>query len=174
MASIPGDEDSVAAAVRRHPTRIVGFFALNPAAADAMDRAERALTVGRLRCLCLFPAMHRYSYHDECVVRTFELASRHGAAIFAHCGYLSIEARTRLGLPSRDISRPVVEVPVLEAWVTKPLGDDWTVAYRIANQQGTPIVSEVRIYPREPLAKAGRWSGVFTGLEATAPLHLHF
>ena len=46
MASIPGDEDSVAAAVRRHPTRIVGFFALNPSAADALERAERALTVG--------------------------------------------------------------------------------------------------------------------------------
>ena len=28
------------------------------------------------------------------------VAARHGAAIFAHCGYLSIEARTRLGLPS--------------------------------------------------------------------------
>ena len=100
MASIPGDEDSVAAAVRRHPTRIVGFFALNPSAADAIERAERALTVGGLRCICLFPAMHRYSYQDECVFRIFELASRHGAAVFAHCGYLSIEARTRLGLPS--------------------------------------------------------------------------
>ena len=50
MASIPGDEDSVAAAVRRHPTRIVGFFALNPSAADALrtcrarvDRRRAAL-----------------------------------------------------------------------------------------------------------------------------------
>ena len=100
MASIPGDEESVAAAVRRHPTRIVGFFALNPSAPDAIERAERALTVGGLRCICLFPAMHRYSYQDECVFRIFELASRHGAAVFAHCGYLSIEARIKLGLPS--------------------------------------------------------------------------
>jgi uncharacterized protein len=100
MASIPGDEDSVAAAVCRHPNRIVGFFALNAAAPDAGDRAERALTTGNLRCVCLFPAMHRYSYQDDCVVRIFEIAARHGAAIFAHCGYLSIEARSRLGLPS--------------------------------------------------------------------------
>jgi hypothetical protein len=100
MASVPGDEDSVATAVGRHPDRIVGFFALNPAAADAAVRAEGALSAGKLRCVCLFPAMHRYSYQDDCVVRIFELAARHQAAIFAHCGYLSIEARSRLGLPS--------------------------------------------------------------------------
>ena len=100
MASIPGDEDSVATAVRRHPGRIVGFFALNAAAPDAAERAERALTTGRLQCIGLFPAMHRYSYQDDCVVRIFDIAARHRAAIFAHCGYLSIEARCRLGLPS--------------------------------------------------------------------------
>jgi predicted TIM-barrel fold metal-dependent hydrolase len=100
IASVPGDEDSVAAAVCRHPTRIVGFFALNAAAPDAAGRAEHALTAGNLRCVCLFPAMHRYSYQDDCVVRIFEIAARHRAVIFAHCGYLSIEARSRLGLPS--------------------------------------------------------------------------
>ena len=100
MASVPGDEDSVAAAVCRHPNRIVGFFALNAAAPGAGDRADRALVAGHLRCVCLFPAMHRYSYQDDCVVRIFEIAARHGAAIFAHCGYLSIEARGKLGLPS--------------------------------------------------------------------------
>src|SRR5690349_7934513 len=35
IGSIPGDEESVAAAVRRHPARFVGFFALNAAAPDA-------------------------------------------------------------------------------------------------------------------------------------------
>jgi predicted TIM-barrel fold metal-dependent hydrolase len=100
MASVPGDEESVATAVGRHPNRIVGFFALNAAAPDAADRAEHAFTTGKLRCVCLFPAMHRYSYQDDCVVRIFEIAARHGAVIFAHCGYLSIEARSRLGLPS--------------------------------------------------------------------------
>src|SRR5262245_59761376 len=49
MASVPGDEDSVAAAVCRHPNRIVGFFALNAAAPDAASRAEHALTTGNLR-----------------------------------------------------------------------------------------------------------------------------
>jgi predicted TIM-barrel fold metal-dependent hydrolase len=100
MASVPGDEDSIAAAVRRYPTRIVGFFALNAAGADAAERAERAFASGGLRCACLFPAMHHYSFRDACVSAIFDAAARHGAAIFAHCGYLSIEARTRLGLPN--------------------------------------------------------------------------
>lgn len=98
IASIPGDEDSVAAAVRRHPSRFVGFFALNAAAPDAVDRARRAFGELSLRCVCLFPAMHRYSLDDERVARIFEAAEAHGGAVFAHCGFLSIEMRSRFGL----------------------------------------------------------------------------
>jgi predicted TIM-barrel fold metal-dependent hydrolase len=100
MASVPGDEDSVAAAVGRHPRRLVGFFAINALAAGAPERAERAFARQGLRCACLFPAMHQYSLRDAGVVRLFEIAERHGGVIFAHCGYLSIEARVRLGLPN--------------------------------------------------------------------------
>lgn len=100
MASVPGDEESVAAAVRRHPQRFVGFFAINASAADAPERAELAFAQQGLRCACLFPAMHHYSLRDGCVVKVFEVAARHGGVIFAHCGYLSIEARVKLGLPS--------------------------------------------------------------------------
>ena len=42
ISSIPGDEDSVAAAVARHPRRFVGFFMVNPAAADAEQRLTHA------------------------------------------------------------------------------------------------------------------------------------
>jgi uncharacterized protein len=100
IASVPGDEESVAAAVRRHPSRFVGFFVLNAAAADAPERARRAFAELGLRCVCLFPAMHRYRLDEERVAKLFEIAAAHGAAIFAHCGFLSIEARARLGLRS--------------------------------------------------------------------------
>lgn len=100
IASVPGDEESVAAAVTRHPARFVGFFALNAAAPDAPQRAERAFGELGLRCACLFPAMHGYKLDDERVARIFEIARAHQGAIFAHCGYLTIEARTKLGLRS--------------------------------------------------------------------------
>src|SRR5687767_4305472 len=58
IASIPGDEASVAAAVARHPSRFVGFFMWNPVSPDAEIRLEPLLASGHLRCACLFPAMH--------------------------------------------------------------------------------------------------------------------
>lgn len=100
ISSVPGDEDSVAAAVAKYPGRFVGFFMLNAAAADAPDRAARAFGELGLRCACLFPALHRYAFDDERVVRVFEIAATHGGAIFAHCGYLSVGARVKLALPT--------------------------------------------------------------------------
>ena len=105
MASLPGDADSVAKAVALNPSRLVGFFMLDPTRTDAIDYARRALDDG-LRTICLFPAMHRYALHDERVASVFELAaSRRGGtvepvAVFAHCGVLSIGIRKKLGLPS--------------------------------------------------------------------------
>lgn len=119
IASVPGDEDSVAAAVARHPSRLVGYFMLDPTKADAENRVVRGLERG-LRGVCLFPAMQRYSLHDERVGRIAGIlaafgppegspvppadGSRTGAAsralLFVHCGVLSVGARTKLGLPS--------------------------------------------------------------------------
>ena len=101
IASVPGDEGSVARAVVRHPSRFVGFFMLDPTAADAPDRAEGALHESKLRCICLFPAMQRYHLHDPRVEAIVGVAARHpGTAIFVHCGALSVGVRKKLGLPS--------------------------------------------------------------------------
>lgn len=100
IASLPGDADSVAKAVARHPSRFVGFFMLDPTRDDAISYADRALD-GGLRTICLFPAMHRYALHDDRVARVFELAAaRPGTSVFAHCGVLSVGVRKKLGLPS--------------------------------------------------------------------------
>jgi predicted TIM-barrel fold metal-dependent hydrolase len=103
IASVPGDEESVAEAVARHPGRFVGFFMVDATRDDALERVTRALGRGLLG-ICLFPAMQRYSLHDDRVARIFELAaSREGArrpAVFVHCGVLSVGARKKLGLSS--------------------------------------------------------------------------
>ena len=100
IASIPGDEASVAAAVAAFPADFVGFFMLNPIAPDAAERLARALGEQHLRCIALFPAMHRYRLEDAAVERVFEAAAAHRAAVFVHCGVLSVGVRTKLGLPS--------------------------------------------------------------------------
>jgi uncharacterized protein len=101
IASIPGDAVSVAEAVAHHPHRFVGFFMHNPAAASADAALERALKELHMRAVCLFPAMHGYRLDDEGVERVFKAAARHGAAVFVHCGVLTVGVRQKLGLPSR-------------------------------------------------------------------------
>lgn len=98
IASTAGDEDSVARAVARHPGRFVGFFMLNPMAPDAKERAERAFAELGLSCACLFPAMHRYPLDHPSVAAVFEAAAAHDRVLFVHCGFLSMESRTRLRL----------------------------------------------------------------------------
>ena len=100
IASIPGDDESVAEAVRLHPARFVGFFMFNPAAPGAAERLEHAFGELKLRCVCLFPAMHKYRLDDQRVEAVFEAAARHGAAVFVHCGVLTVGVRVKLGLPS--------------------------------------------------------------------------
>ena len=102
IASVPGDEESVAAAVARHPQRFVGFFMLDPGGTAAIDRADHALTTLGMRALCLFPAMHQVPLDDDRTRTVVQMAANTpGTAVFVHCGVLSVGVRRRLGLPSR-------------------------------------------------------------------------
>jgi predicted TIM-barrel fold metal-dependent hydrolase len=101
IASVPGDEQSVARAVARHPSRLVGFFIVDPSSSDAVERTHRATTEYGLRGVCLFPAMHHVPLDDERVQTVVATAARvHGVTIFVHCGVLSVGVRKKLGLPS--------------------------------------------------------------------------
>jgi predicted TIM-barrel fold metal-dependent hydrolase len=101
IASVPGDEASVAAAVHAYPDRFYGYFMVDPTAAGANERVRAALDGGNLHCICLFPAMHRYSIQDERVRTLLDVAAAHpGVAIFVHCGVLTVGVRAKLGLAS--------------------------------------------------------------------------
>lgn len=100
IASVPGDEASVAAAVAKHPTRFVGYFMLNPTAPEAVARTHAAVYAQGLRCLCLFPAMHHTPLDDDRVKKVVEAAAGGDAAVFVHCGQLSVGVRRALGLAS--------------------------------------------------------------------------
>ena len=125
MASLPGDEDSVGVAVRNHPDRFVGLFMLNPTQDGAEARVRRALTELGLRCVCLFPAMHRYRLDDGRVQRIFAVLAEHaGAVVFVHCGVLSVGVRKKLGLPSRfdiRLSDPLALVPIAATYHDLPI-----------------------------------------------------
>lgn len=102
IASVPGDEDSVAAAVSAFPERFFGAFMFDPTKSDAESRARRAFDDLKLKVACLFPAMQQYSIvESEGARAVVALASeRPGTAVFVHCGALSVGIRKKLGLKS--------------------------------------------------------------------------
>jgi predicted TIM-barrel fold metal-dependent hydrolase len=100
IASAHGDEASVAAAVGAYPERFFGYFMLDPLAADALKRVERAAANPHLHCVCLFPAMHKYSMADAVLHPMLEIADEKRLAVFVHCGALGVGVRKKLGLPS--------------------------------------------------------------------------
>ena len=101
IASVPGDGESVIAAVRLHPERFYGYMMVNPTAPAVVAQVEAALATGHIHALCFFPAMHRYSIQDDRVAALLELlAVRPRVLAFVHCGVLSVGVRKALGLPS--------------------------------------------------------------------------
>ena len=91
IASVPGDEESVLAAVRANPQRFFAAAMVNP----------RDWKPAPIDIACLFPAMHCYSIQDAMVRPIFEWAAQLHKAVFVHCGVLSVGIRGKLGLPSR-------------------------------------------------------------------------
>jgi len=101
IASIPGDGGSVIAAVHRHPERFYGYIMVNPAAPGSDAQVKAALGSGPIHAVCFFPAMHRYSMHDDRVTALLELlAAQPRCLVFVHCGVLSVGVRKALGLAS--------------------------------------------------------------------------
>jgi uncharacterized protein len=107
IASVPGDADSVIAAVHRHPERFYGYMMVNPTVPPSVEQVKAALASGHIHALCFFPAMHRYFIFDDRVTALLEMlaarqsqAPQPGTAAFVHCGVLSVGVRKVLGLPS--------------------------------------------------------------------------
>lgn len=100
IASVPGDEISVRAAVTAIPGRFFAYAMVNPLAEPAGTALENSPA---LHAVCLFPAMHGYSIHDARVSTLLAQAetAAQPPAIFVHCGVLTVGVRKKLGLPSR-------------------------------------------------------------------------
>jgi len=94
IASLPGDEASVAAAAHAFPERFYTFAMVNP------KQPWNAEAFAAIHAASLFPAMHGYSVHDEPAQAVFGWAASNHRAVFVHCGVLSVGVRAKLGLPS--------------------------------------------------------------------------
>ena len=102
IASVPGDEESVAVGRCCHPARFVGFFMLDPSADEAVARVTHARD---RHSACASPACSRRCIMCRSTIRELtassKLSPRIRDAVFVHCGALSVGVRQKLGLPSR-------------------------------------------------------------------------
>jgi predicted TIM-barrel fold metal-dependent hydrolase len=121
LASLPGDEDSVAAAVAAYPERFFGYFFCDPTAPGAVEQVRSAFA-GGLKGVCLFPAMHCYSIGDPRATEVIAAAAEQpGSIVFVHCGLLSVGVRKKLQLPQpfdMRYSNPIDLHPVAVAHPT--------------------------------------------------------
>lgn len=101
IASVPGDYESVLTAVGNHPQRFFGYMMMNPLAEGWLSTIRSAFGSGHMHGVCLFPAMHCYSLHDERVIAILDALGNSRAVVFVHCGVLSVGVRQKLGLPSQ-------------------------------------------------------------------------
>jgi uncharacterized protein len=80
IASIPGDEDSVAAAVTLFPDRFWGFFMANPVAPDGVARVQTRWTAAACKASACFPRCIAIRLADPRVRPVFEAAAAHPGA----------------------------------------------------------------------------------------------
>lgn len=101
LTSIMGDEDSVAAAVRAFPDRLVGYVRVDPTAPDGPVRLRRAVRELGLRGAGeIFPSMEWFHAHDERAYPFYEEAQSLGVPVLMHFGITQSAVRNALGLPS--------------------------------------------------------------------------
>ncbi len=100
IASVPGDEESVAEAAGTSPKRFIPYFMLDPFVGDAAERTRRAFEELGMKGLCLFPAMHHFHVWEAELNPIFERVAEAGGVVFVHCGVLKVGVRDKLGLPS--------------------------------------------------------------------------
>jgi len=102
IASVPGDDASVRAAVLAHPGRYYGYCMVNPLAPDAVSKLQGMLDGGGVHGICFFPAMHGYSIGCDAVNAMLDVvaATRPATVVFVHCGVLTVGVRKKLGIPS--------------------------------------------------------------------------
>jgi predicted TIM-barrel fold metal-dependent hydrolase len=101
IASVPNDTESVGVAIADYPDRFGAVYMANPMLPSPDIRFESAYSEDGVNGIFLFPAMHRYSLHDNKVWALIQVLAGHpGSVAYVHCGNLSLGFRKKLGLPS--------------------------------------------------------------------------
>ena len=98
FSSIPGDEDAVVKAVGAFPTRLAGFFAVDPNSNLLLSNAEKRLKQDNLRGIFLYPSLYHINIADPWLDPLFRLCEETNAVVYVQFGKLIIKPREFVGL----------------------------------------------------------------------------
>lgn len=121
FSSIPGDEDALVKAVNAFPTRLTGFFAVDPNSNLLLSNAEKRLKQDKLRGILLYPSLYHISVNDPWLEPLFRLCQETNAVVVAQFGKLLIKPREFAGLPTNtneEFANPKDLIPLAKKYPT--------------------------------------------------------
>ncbi|MCX7985156.1 MAG: amidohydrolase family protein [Bacteroidetes bacterium] len=119
IASIPGDEDSVAKALKTYPTRFSGLFVVDPNSNLLMENATKRLKDDGFRGIVLYPSLYHISVQDNWLHPLYSLLNEARSLVVVSFGKLIIRARDFAGLPTivnETFSNPLDLIPVAKKY----------------------------------------------------------
>lgn len=100
FGSMPGDEDSVVKAVQAFPTRLSGFFTVDPNSNVLMENAEKRLKQDKLRGILLYPSLYQISVNDPWLYPLYDLVQETKSIVFTQFGKLVMKPREYASIPT--------------------------------------------------------------------------
>ncbi|OGU25101.1 MAG: hypothetical protein A2X66_00865 [Ignavibacteria bacterium GWA2_54_16] len=119
FSSIPGDEDAVVKAVAAFPTRLTGFFAVDPNSNLLLSNAEKRLKQENLRGILLYPSLYHINIADPWLDPLFKLCEEANAVVYVQFGRLIIKPREFVGLQTtinEECTDPKDLIPVAKKY----------------------------------------------------------
>lgn len=112
----------IAEAVKRFPSRLVGFFAVDPRRPGSLDMFRRAVEEWGLRGLKLHPSVGYFPY-DEVVYPLYEACLEYKVPVLIHTGSQPAPAKSRFCRPAGvdDVAADFPGLPIIMAHV----GHNW-------------------------------------------------
>ncbi|MBI3579157.1 MAG: amidohydrolase family protein [Ignavibacteriales bacterium] len=119
FGSMPGDEDSVVKAVQAFPTRLSGFFTVDPNSNVLMENAEKRLKQDKLRGILLYPSLYQISVNDPWLYPLYDLVQETKSIVFTQFGKLVVKPREYASIPTivnEEFANPKDLIPVAKKY----------------------------------------------------------
>ncbi|MBI3586295.1 MAG: amidohydrolase family protein [Ignavibacteriales bacterium] len=119
FGSMPGDEDSIVKAVQAFPTRLSGFFTVDPNSNVLMENAEKRLKQDKLRGILLYPSLYQISVNDPWLYPLYDLIQETKSIVFTQFGKLVLKPREYASIPTivnEEFANPKDLIPVAKKY----------------------------------------------------------